>query len=130
MLRYSLVVPDAWTQRPADGGTAIGPPGTSPIAVQVFFEENPAVGIGTMIEQSAGFASDRVGGGTVGAASRTRVDDNPAFELRAGRGGTSATVLGLLADPYRYLVIGDVGVAATPEQAAAVRRALETFRPS
>ena len=130
MLRYSLIVPEAWTQRPADGGTAIGPPGTSPISVQVFFEENPAVGIASMVGQSRLFAVERVGGGRPGPVSRTRVGGDPAFELTAGRGGTSATILGVLDGAYRYLVVGDIGVAATPQQAASVRRALETFRPA
>lgn len=130
MVRFSLIVPDAWTQRAAEGGTLIGPPGSGPVSAQVFFEENPAVGRSTMIARSVEFARARVGGGTVGAVSRTRVGGDPAFEFRVRGARGSAIVLGVLADPYRYLVVGDIGRAASAAQEADLRRALATFRPS
>lgn len=130
MVRFSLIVPESWTQRAADGGTLVGPPGGGPVSVQVFFEENPAVGMGTMISKSVEFARARLGGGTVGTVRRTRLGGNPAFEFRVRGAGGSAIVLGVLAGSYRHLVVGDVGRAASAAQEADLRRALATFRPS
>ncbi len=130
MVRFSLIVPEAWTQRAAEGGTLIGPPGPGPVSVQVFFEENPAVGIGTMIDKSVEFARARAGGGAAGPVSRTRVGGNPAFEFRVRSAGGSEIVLGVLAGSYRYLVVGNAGPAASAAQEADLRRALATFLPT
>lgn len=128
--RFSLAVPAGWTHGPAEGGTVIGPPGTSPATVQVFFEDGARGGLRAMAGQSVRFAQARVGGKPTGAVGRTLVAGYPAFELTVKGATRSQLVLGILAGATHYLVIGNIDENATARQRTAVRRALQTFRPS
>jgi len=128
--RFSLAVPAGWTHGLAEGGTVVGPPGVSPVFVQVFFEDGATGGLRAMAAQSAQFAESRAGGKSAGAAQRTRVAGNPAFELAVHGPTRSDLVLGVLAGSTHYLVLGTIDQDASATQAAAVRRAMRTFRPS
>ncbi len=128
--RFSLAVPDGWTQGAAGGGTLFGPPGHSPVSVQVFFEDGATGGLEATARRSAGFAQSRIGGRMNGAVRRTRVGGEPAFELKVSGASGSELVLGVLTGKATYLVLGDISRSASSAQEAAVRRALKTFRPS
>lgn len=127
--RFTLVVPDSWARRAAGTGLALAPPGDPPVSILAFSEENPAMSLETMIAGTEEFLSSRAPSGTVGNPRELLVGGNPAFELRDTGPAGSQAARGVLAGPYRDLVVTRVRADAPAAMRAAAARALHSFRP-
>lgn len=127
--RFSLIVPDSWRQRTVDGGLLLAPPGAAPTSVSAFYESNVEMTLQAMSAKTAEFLRSRAPTGTIVSSKRLRVGGHPAFKLRDRSPAGSETALGVLADPYRYLVVTGVEAGAAAPIRAAAARALRSFRP-
>ncbi len=127
---FSLVVPASWTSRGSGAATVYSPTGVAPSAsVEVFYERNPTIDRGEMVAATAQLLGSRAGG-AVGSPRYLRSGDDPAFELEANGPRGTQTALGVLAGPYRYLVIANAADRVSAANRAALRRALAGFRAS
>jgi hypothetical protein len=127
--RFSIVVPDSWQKRDADGGSLLSPPGDAPASVQVFYEADPGMSKEVLATQTAGFLRSRDPGAKVGSPEFHSVAGDPGFELHAvGPAGTQVAI-GVLADPYRYLVIESADPTTPKSMREEADKALESFEP-
>jgi len=128
--RFSVIVPKDWAQRPASGGgTLLAPPGSAPVSLQVFYENDPGLSAARMSGQTARFLRSRDPETTISSTKRLRVSGNPAFELRADGPAGSQAALGVLDGSYRYLVILSEDPGTSKSLADEANRALKSFRP-
>lgn len=127
--RFELIVPTSWTKKAADGGSLFAPAGDSPVSVQVFYENDPAMSKDTMASQTAGFLRSRDPSATVGSPQDRSVAGDPAFELHAVGDAGTQVALGVLAGKYRYLVIENADPGTSPTLRREADRVLTTFRP-
>jgi hypothetical protein len=126
--RFSLLVPRDWTRRAAGGGLLLSAPGGG-ATVRAFYESNPQMSWADMSEETARYLRSREPGGAVSGPTRLRVGGHQAFGL-SDRGGSSAqTARGVLAGPYRDLVVAEVQPGASASARAAAMRAVRSFRP-
>ena len=127
--RFSVIVPSGWQQRDAAGGSLLSPPGGSPVSVQVFYENEPGMTKQVLAAQTADFLRSRDPGAKVGAVKSKSIASNPGFELPAVGAAGSQVALGVLAGPYRYLVIESADPNAPTSTRKQADRALESFQP-
>lgn len=127
--RFSLIVPNGWSKRESDVGYLLAPRGAAPVSIWIFFERDPQMGPKTMVRKTSKFLSSRSPGGAVGNPKRLSVGGDPAFTLRDRGQDGAQTALGVLAGPYRYLVIESVESGTSDAMRNASARALRTFRP-
>ncbi|GEM_PF-5702954 len=128
--RFTVTVPQDWTERTAaGGGTLLAPPGDAPISLQVFYEDDPSLSSGKMSVQTAGFLSSRDPEAAVSAAKTLSIAGDPAFEVSANGPAGTQTALGVLADPYRYLVIVSADPGTSKSLQATAQKAMLSFEP-
>jgi hypothetical protein len=128
--RFSVIVPSDWTQRGASGGgTLLAPAGSAPVSLQVFFENDPGLTEQRMSAQTARFLRSRDPSAAVSSPQKKRVAGNPAFQLDATGPAGTQTAVGVLADPYRYLVLLSVDPGTSKAATGEAERALGSFQP-
>jgi len=126
---FSLRVPSNWAKHAAQGGLTLSPASSAGASVRVFYESNPSMSIQTMSAKTADFLRSRASGGAIVSSKRLRIGDHPGFLLRDHGPAGSETALGVLAGPYRYLVVARVKAGANASARSAAIRALHSFRP-
>ncbi len=127
--RFALTVPAIWEQQNSGGGVLLAPPGSSPISVQIFYEDDPGLTMQRMAAETAAYLRSRDAGATVSAAEDLRTAGNPSFKLRANGPAGSQTALAVLAGPYRYLVVESADPGTPKSLRTQADRALASFTP-
>ena len=128
--RFSVVIPASWKAEPAaGGGTRLAPPASPAVSLTVYLEYAPSLSAREMSVQTAAFLRSRYPGVAVSEPHRERIAGRGGFRLSARDAGTSIMALGVIAAPYRYLVLTHSSPRARPAEEAALRRALASFRP-
>lgn len=128
--RFSVIVPANWAQRSAPGGgTLLAPAGSAPVSLQIFYENDPSLSVPQMSAQTANFLLSRDQSAAVSSPKKLRLAGDPAFELRANGPAGSQAALGVIAGPWRYLVIVSEDPGTAKSAKAEAMRALISFQP-